>query len=441
MTQVSHSPPSEKNWIDVTHAESVKKLYLLNTGTARNLGDRAMLVNCLRIIRKEHPSLPIVVPGDVPEWICREFGLAHAPTLQNCLGRWSNISRKLRLPSALAALLSPIYYFLAGISITLLTFAPEKILAKAACMETKLAGNLRSGDLFWCTGGGYLTDLGKLDCRAILFTVYLAALHRSKIIMSGQGIGPLSTSLSRLLAKAAFQRADRIICREGAETPRLLSRLKIQESRIQIGVDDACSLPVTEGTDGTSESIAIHYRSSRFHEGPSGLEAAILKALTIFVNRGIRIKLFVFHEDERGEENIYKRWAKELETHRDHVRIIKEKDPRKLRRELANCSGAIGMAYHFCLFSVLSLVPTLALYEGEYYAAKFNGIAALSPDLLSLNTFGETDEMTLCKWHEANFRATNVPESSRMEGIEKRSGEQFQFVNCWIAKNQATLYR
>lgn len=91
--------------------------------------------------------------------------------------------------------------------------------------------------------------------------------------------------------------------------------------------------------------------------------------------RGYRIKLFVFQERENMELAIYRKWIEEMGS--DFIYIVNTEDPRELRAELAVCERAVGVAYHFQLFALMAGMPSVAIYRGEYYRAKFAGLAEL----------------------------------------------------------------
>lgn len=331
-------------------------------------------MNVVRVIRKHERFESIAVAHDVPPWIRKEFQLEAVPTLLNCWGRWALLSQKCSLPGWLDRIGERFYAALSTLLLWTATFLPNFVTRRIPGMEGVWVNAIKEAKTIWCTGGGYLTDDGKKEARAILWTSTIALTHRVRIVMTGQGLGPFRTLTTRLLIKLVIKRAMRVTCRENTTGPALLAGMRIPRERYRPGVDDACSLPSRCDSVHKGEALAIHFRRSTFHQYADRVEMAMKETIAHVLSNGQKVRLFVFHERPQAERAVYELWMQGFSDLGD-IEIIEYSDPRRLRGALAQCSVAIGMAYHFYLFALLQGIPALALFHGSYYEEKFLGVA------------------------------------------------------------------
>lgn len=350
-------------------------LLFLNTGTGRNLGDRAMLVNVLRLARQQLPDARLTISADAPAWLAEEFATEQRPLLIHLWGRWPQLGRRLRLPAALVNLLSPVYRLMATLACAALLCGPAAVRRRLRGMEGEFVRLIAGVDCVYFNGGGYLTDEGRLEARALLLTALLARLRGARVVMTGQGLGPFDSFWTRWLLRRVVNGAACVFTREQEAAAACLRELGIADHRWQAGVDDACSLPA-KGDVPASERplLAVNCRYSSFHAGAATVADVLLDVIRAHLQRGFDIRLFVFQERQNAELDLYRRWQAELPAGR--VEIVTTPDPRQLRALLAGCDRAIGVAYHFALFALMAGLPLLSIYKGAYYRAKFAGLAS-----------------------------------------------------------------
>lgn len=352
------------------------RVLFLNTGTGRNLGDRAMLLNVVRLARSQHPDAILRVSSDVPSWIVKEFNLHPTPALIHLWGRWASIASRLGLRAKWARTLAPAYQILCTITCLILIKMPLPIRRRIPGMEGSLINAVATTDLAYFTGGGYLTDTGSTEARAVLLTALMARLRGARIVMTGQGVGPFSSLWTQWLARQVAARCDILVTREADAAAYWFDRWRLPPSCWEGGVDDACSLPHGPADPAAhSKSLAINFRISPFHVGAEGLADGFLEIIRFHLSAGYQVKLFVFQEHSETEIEPYTRWLKILQS--DAVSIVRDSDPRIIRAELESCERAIGLAYHFLLFTLMSGMPAVAVYSNEYYQTKFAGLATL----------------------------------------------------------------
>lgn len=386
--------------VNVVRAEIQKQpsILFLNTGAKHNLGDRSMLLNVLRLVRLRYPSAKLFVEAGVPDWMVHEFRLTPISTMFNC---WARGGVWAKAPYAIASTLI----------LRLLLATRTYRLLPSGSMEHELLSAIAGADLIWLVGGGYLNDLGTDEARSVLSTARLGQGIRRKVVMTGQGIGPFNKFVSRWLFSSVAKRADSIVLREPIFGAQEISALGGKRIRMRAGVDDACSLPLGANKTTPPAMLAMHFRRSSFHDHSDQL-AQMLSCLVVrLVSKGERVKLFVFSERKSTEHDFYLKW-KAISGNPDAVDIIEYSDPRSTLAELATCQCAMGMAYHFHLFALLSGIPSLAMYSGRYYESKYSGIDALFDQSKSFIHYNEVDDVTLNNFVSTENRFTQ-PERSR----------------------------
>lgn len=377
-----------------------QRILFLNTGAHHNLGDRAMLLNVVRLLRERLPKAELIVDAGVPEWMIREFGLTPVPTLANCWGRGGETYK------------TP-YMILSTLMMQFLIRSGAYRFLPVRSMEHELLSAIDRSDLVWLVGGGYLNDLGATEARGILNTALMGQAIGRPVVMTGQGIGPFKTEWSRRLFRWVATKARSIVLREPESGAREISLLGDGRIRWRAGVDDASSLPRLADAVMAPATLAVHFRRSSFHRDAEPVEQEIFRTIKTLVNRGERVKLFVFSERRKYEREVYEGWKQAL-GNSDAVEIIQHSDPRRIFAELETCQCAIGMAYHFHLFALLAGTPSLAMYSGEYYEAKYAGIDILFEQSRSFIEYSAVNEKLLMDFVQTNNRQSDPEKAKRL---------------------------
>lgn len=333
-----------------------------------------MLMNALRVARRERPTVRLMVSADTPKWICDEYEANRAPFLIHVWGRWESISKFFNL-FGIGDRLAPIYHALATALVFLLTLLPDVVLKRLPGMEAACALMLKGASLIYFNGGGYLTDVGRTEMRALLLGAIIARSRGAKIVLTGQGIGPFDTRISKWLMQRVLVGAQVFVSREKESTEYWLNDLDASRIGWIPGVDDACSLGATYGSENLAmlPRIAIHCRVSHYHPMAEKASEILWAVFDKYLALGYKIELYVFQESDSMEAALYRRWVAERPG--SQIEIVASEDPRYLINRISGAQLSIGMAYHFHLFSLLAGCAALALYSGDYYRAKFAGLA------------------------------------------------------------------
>lgn len=384
-------------------------ILFVNTGTGRNLGDRAMLLNLLDKI-SQHGSDLLLVPRQLPEAFRREFRATPYTPYHECLDRFRR-----HIPDGiLSQLLLPVIYTLHVLCIAVLSllclWLPLPLSSRVD--ELQLLGHLRRVDAVWLNGGGYLTDKGRYECRCCLLTAVFALLMGKEIILSGQGIGPVNSRITRWLLKYVCKRATYLSVRDDVRSAEYLRQLTDGTAPMVMAGDDASSLATVsvqaaEEKPGTEQAprIALHFRISPFTENSQKLKQQFADTLVEVFARGWRPVFFIFTSQAEWEENLLRELLAGASA--DTYDIVASDDPRIIKSHIARCDIAMGIAYHFIVFCLTTGIPVIALYGGEYYRYKMEGI---------LKQYGREKWMT----NFPNFIAKNAV-SSLAEFLQDRN--------------------
>ncbi len=342
------------------------KILYINTGTKRNLGDRAMLLNHLILAKKGgHQAY---VSEQFPRQFSDEFDCKKTPLLYHCYYRFG-VLKKVNVTYSIAIFL----HFIFCATVLLLTKL-FKIKITTPISEISLVNNIIAVDKVVFSGGGYLTDQGKWECWGCLLTGILAILAKQPIIISGVGVGPVNNWITKQLLAFVFRRASSIMVRDPNDSAKFLSSLGIAKENILALGDDAFGLGCEESTFGNTEglSLVVHFRLSPFVTKSSQKYDSFFRTIKVFHDQGWMIKFCIFASQESWELDVLNKAIGEFSL--INYKIMESEDPRQLKEIIANSTLAIGIAYHFLVFALDSGVPVIGLYGGEYYRQKVQGL-------------------------------------------------------------------
>jgi len=333
-----------------------------------------MLVNTVRQLRARHPDWKLLVSARTPSFLMEEFQLSSVSFLIDCLSRWGIQPA----PSGSATRVMRLFYPLLG-TLEFLLLALTAVLCKALSwrpsggfMEAEFLRSLLEADAVHFVGGGYLTDQGKLECRAVLATGLLATWLGKPVVLSGQGLGPYTTAVTRWMMRGVVAKAEMIGLRDSGNGRDVLASLGAPTSKTETVCDDALTLTPSYKANACPKTVGVHWRVSPHQADTARVQLELERLLDRFADRNWTILLFQFHEREKYEAEIYAGW---LASGRwPHAELIRDRDPRVLRAEIARCTVGIGMAYHFSVFALAAAVPVLGLWHKPYYRDKIGGL-------------------------------------------------------------------
>ena len=341
-----------------------------------------MLLNVIRQVKELRPNVDLYVPPHTPAFVVQEFNLTTYPLVTHCLGRWQAIRKRVPLLRLFGPLAKWVYSGLDLTAMLVTTWAVSRLKwnPKANWMEVDFAKAVGGADIVFFVGGGYLTDIGKFDCRATLAAGLMAILSGKPVFMSGQGIGPIDTLITKLLLRSTVPHAKLVTFRDKSGSENLLRRLHIPWKEGGSVGDDAMSLPVKQvsdiGAGWRGDRLAVHIRICPQTPNISVHITELERFLASMVEDGDwQIDFFIFHTTRPAYEEEVIKSIVERTGIKNYV-VHKTEDPRQARYLVGQCDVAIGIAYHFLVFALAEGVPTIGLWDGRYYKDKIEGLFA-----------------------------------------------------------------
>jgi len=357
-----------------TNTDDPGQIMLINMGGRGNIGDRAMSLNVIRQLRDKAPVARILVGSHTLDFMLDEFKLQPYSYLSQCLGRWGV------LPHSHSIFLYPfkILYYILDIFFILTLILSQKYLKITNTwhfMEADLSRSICESDVIYYCGGGYINDVGIFDSRSNLIMAFLAILAKKPVIMSGQGIGPFNTFFSRLLIKLVIPRLSMITFRDFDGSKNFLIENGIRFNGDSVG-DDAMSMPqknTSFSNEWQGKRLGINFRISPFTPDLDKKTNDFSKFLTLIEKEtNWQINFFIFETWRPWEKEVLHSLLKESEI-KNYI-IHETEDPREALYLTSKCDLTLGISYHFIVFSLQLGIPTIAIYTGEYYRSKMEGL-------------------------------------------------------------------
>ncbi|MBU0477485.1 glycosyltransferase [bacterium] len=233
---------------------------------------------------------------------------------------------------------------------------------------------------YWVVGGGNINDmgLGPVICKMAFARLY--RLMNKPVIFSGQTIGPINKTFSRLIVNEGIKNINLLSLRE-RESYKALERLGCDLSDIYITADDALTLKDinSETFKATSKKIILlNFRFAFYSTQNAGLLAkyALLidRMLEVFLHEDFLFVPLTFGKDDSDIETA-ERILESVKKKSSRIKIYKgDISHENIQGLIKKACLSIGVSYHFCLFSLSNGVPTIGLYANEFYAQKLKGL-------------------------------------------------------------------
>lgn len=380
---MSHSDPQPRQlWPRV--------LLFGGDGGNRNLGDQAMLLATVRRLRQHFPTCTITVLAANPDQLPDLGGVrrvhwpdAFSKNLANCRLRIPGLWRFWRLPT----LVRGWQFIRAARTLSQTRRMPQRL--SHASKELLLL--IAESDLVVNYGSGGLNDIWAKGCVYPWAFCYLAA-HAlgKKILVTGQGIGPLTHPLDRRLLCAALNRVNAITVRDCANSAAILRCGGVNMARLHITADDAFSFPsaprevvqkalLKEGIPQGRPLVALSFRTTAFDRSIGKRESALMADVAdrLVVKTGANIFFISTCYDQKHgvDDRIAASEVLNFMRHTKRATVLKEVyDAAMVKGFVAESDLVIGTTYHPLVFALSSGTPAIGLYKGPYYTGKVRGL-------------------------------------------------------------------
>ncbi|MFH1244020.1 MAG: polysaccharide pyruvyl transferase family protein [bacterium] len=232
------------------------------------------------------------------------------------------------------------------------------------------------------TGGGNIYSLCPSWLYYAFFLMFLFSLHKRKVIMTSQTIGPLQ-GIDRIFARYFLNLPSLIGLRKPLNTPNLLDNYGVDKPRIVSMLDSAYNLPTKTGL--------LLPRTKRLRIGISlhqlrGCEQVILESVAHALTDLAEIErvelvliphiLIKENNKEWGKwymKQLVKRLPSNIKvTAPSYTKIVSSgsSQAQTIKYLTSCCDVMVVTRYHGLIFSLSTNTPVLVLSSGEYYNHK-----------------------------------------------------------------------
>jgi len=238
------------------------------------------------------------------------------------------------------------------------------------------------------TGGGYLNSLWWLDglYAKACFTI-VAKIAKVPVILTSQGLGPYTHPLDKLAAKILFKAASYIGVRDANESGSLVNSLAKKhyyhtgdDALLLTNLSDSKLLKIIHRNKIPENKILVGVNLRDSSEYSKQHNKPFIKNYVEFLDKLIEEKKFhlvfipISYNDSDGDHISAKKIHRRLKNKNAATIISEELKPNEIKSLISIMNYSIGISYHFLLFSISQGVPSIGLYQNEYYKKKLTGL-------------------------------------------------------------------
>lgn len=249
-------------------------------------------------------------------------------------------------------------------------------------------GAVAKADVFLLAGNGGYTDAFLLrGALPFCLEILVARILGKKVILSGQGVGPLKSSIGRRFVRSAFKQAALCTVRE-AGSFHFLKSVGVGTEQVLCTGDDAhdLSFSISHADEYLAHMrgalpppvktiIAVNVRWATYAmTSPDENQNAYRICKLLLSNPTQGIVLVPMLSDWMHEKQQYEHLMSRL-NEPDRVALLPYEPfaPEKVKAALRSADLVVGYSYHFLVFALSAGVPAIGLYESAYYQQKVCG--------------------------------------------------------------------
>ena len=253
-------------------------------------------------------------------------------------------------------------------------------------------------------GGGNLNSIMRKELYKRTTMHAVAKAFGKKVYVSGQTIGPFYNDNDRCVAMESLDAVDVLTFRDKQRSAELAASLGVTRPEMYDAGDDALTL-ASIGKDAANRLIkddsgAVWFGLPARHTWALNLKASLKmfkgagrsSDLSNEISRLARIGEYILnHYDARillvptdycpgaDDRLVLGEVREEIRAAcRERVHLLQNVyNDHELKGILGCCDFALGARYHFSVFALAQLVPTIGIASGEYQRTKLKGILQL----------------------------------------------------------------
>lgn len=249
---------------------------------------------------------------------------------------------------------------------------------------------IKKCDVFFTVGDCSLSDYWLDGVKLKTWLIQTIRPHVPICVLSSQGIGPLTAPWARHCLVEGLKKLDILSFRDYSYSKALVEAEGLSGVPNKIVGDEAFSFPSCDpriawnvlesaGIPEGKPFIAVNFRNTDFTQSTTFLLDKIAELMDQVISTTHRSIVFVCmskgthygHDQEAGKriKGVMKK------SNRFHV-LEPLDDIELVKGIIGQAIYTIGISYHLHVFSLSQGHPTIALYTGDYYKTKLDGLIA-----------------------------------------------------------------
>lgn len=391
----------------------------------RNWGDASMLHAAIRRLNGLVPAVSITLMNEQSSQVAEQYpnvrplpyGLRQAWHHQRPL--WKLLDQKAPgVVDRMSTTWPGLKNVLTQSKLTMLTRDPQPWRQFLTYMD--------NADALLVSGGGFVTDVFSRRAEKVLNLIMLAHSRNVPVFMFSQGIGPLRSRRLRQKARRALQNVRFVAVREKRCSYPLLRSLGVDEHRITATGDDSVDLAFSARPEKLGTGIGANLRIASY-SNLSDESVPAIGYILAQISENLSAPLLPVPIAHKGDDSDVESIRQMLEAagkHSEATSALKTVDD--VIRRVGKCRVVVTGSYHGAVFALSQGIPVIGISSSRYYDIKFNGLADMFGEGLTLlhpetNNF-ETELRTAIEetWSRAPSIRASLLESAQHQAEASR---------------------
>jgi polysaccharide pyruvyl transferase WcaK-like protein len=236
---------------------------------------------------------------------------------------------------------------------------------------------LKKSDLLVVCGAGGFADSCREWNLSMISTIEVALRRAIRVVMFGQGMGPLNDPVVLRRAKDVLPGVSLITLRGSRGGLPLLESLGVPSAAVLTTGDEAVELAYQAHSGVLGSAVGINLRVASYSEVKADTVEKVSLTLQEFARRHKAPLLpipIAFHEHANDHQTI-QRLLTGFDDESDGGLSLDT--PVSLIQQTARCRIVVTGAYHAAVFALAQGIPVVCLSNSAYYLAKFQGLEDL----------------------------------------------------------------
>lgn len=236
---------------------------------------------------------------------------------------------------------------------------------------------LDKADILLVSGGGFITDAFIGQAWPVLERLSAATKQNIPFALLGQGIGPLRDPALVDKAREVLAHAKLIAIRETHHSLPLLLELGVSPQQIIVTGDDAIEPAFQARRVTIGKLLGINFRVAEYagitQSDVDRLRRPMRSLAARLATKLIALPVCIVDSVEASSDATVASQLVDPGVEGTDGRV--PQTPRALIERISACRVVVTGSYHAAVFALAQGIPSVCLYNTEYYGNKFRGLA------------------------------------------------------------------